>query len=157
MVLARFEDELEDMERIPGTRIARINRRNVGYILRNPHGALYSFRYDEWKEEEKVRGQKQDGTLETRRSLPIIEPLTEDAAIKLCLRKQAEIIEEFFDLPPEADPQEKVEILYLRLPASLKFKLSAVATAQKISMNEAAVKCLEECLAAARSFHVTKT
>lgn len=55
------------------------------------------------------------------------------------------IIRDIEDMPPEAEPGEKLATLYVRLPPVLKDAISAQAEAKKISANIYALRCLEEC------------
>ena len=65
-----------------------------GYIVRNANGVLYAY----------VKYQsKGDDDVVT------IHHLTKEEAIRLCSQTCAEILVEFFELPPEAEPKEKLE------------------------------------------------
>ena len=56
------------------------------------------------------------------------------------------IIRDIEDMPPEAEPGEKMATLYIRLPPSLKSAIETRATSQGASVNVFALRCLEGCV-----------
>lgn len=56
------------------------------------------------------------------------------------------IVRDIEDMPPEAEPGEKLATLYVRLPPSLKIAVEEKAKAVGLSVNVFALRCLEGCV-----------
>ncbi len=78
------------------------------------------------------------------------EPLTESEARHWVTDGrgfQVEILNDVFGEPPEAEAEEiPGATLYVRLPASLKDRIEAASTEEKLSANAWAMRCMEQCL-----------
>jgi predicted HicB family RNase H-like nuclease len=124
--VARYTGRWEDDDDVTWKR--------AGFIVRNASGVLYNVVID-------VRADATDDE-----DVGVSQVSTEQA-VRICEQEGADIIEDFFELPPEAKPAEKVESFLVRMPKSLKETLSEHANRERMSMNEAVVQCLQRCFA----------
>ena len=112
-----------------------------GYLVRNKSGIFYAY-------EECVYAVEIDGETETRTTKSVWQIDSAEEAMKLCAKSGADIIEEFSELPPEAEAAApKTKDFVVRMPPELHEKLSKAAAKAGASMNETAIKCLQNCFA----------
>jgi hypothetical protein len=107
-----------------------------GWIVRNPHGALYAY-------EERVLDEKTGGDPGIT-----VEPISIEDAVSYCYEFNAKILVEFFVPPPAAKTGNNTEVLFVRVPKALKAKLSEAASREHIPLTTIIVQSLEQRFAA---------
>ena len=107
-----------------------------GWIVRNPHGALYAY-------EERVLDEKTGGDPGIT-----VEPISIEDAVSYCYEFNAKILVEFFVPPPAAKTGNNTEVFFVRVPKALKAKLSEAASREHIPLTSIIVQSLEQRFAA---------
>jgi predicted HicB family RNase H-like nuclease len=84
----------------------------------------------------------------TEREDHSFRPISAEKAHEWLLEGEVEVFHNPFDDPPEATAEaEPGATIYLRVPAALKHRVDEAASAEKVSGNAWAMRCIERCLA----------